>query len=303
MADVIATLFRFRQFVFEYSPWFLTAWVGLALTTALVTLPPRKVNGQKTLGSSLLSHRLIRWMRQFLLLQAGQSGEKLAEPAAFSGLLAFSLAASVPGLVATSLIDMMTVGMRVFLAVLYALFLHWSVSRIILPKVKKLQLPAAGEPEIELRAHSPEERAHAGRTFSRAAWKSFSRQVEKTLIPLAIGFSLASILTIYVPAYTIRPWMGEGAVLGPFLATLLAMPLQLTGGAEVPLASALLVKGASLGTALSVMLAAPVTNLGLIRHLRNLSGKVMVLYLAVAWFGASSLGAAVDLAQRFLIVG
>lgn len=302
MADIIATLFRFRQFVFEYAPWLLAAWAGLAIITGLVKLPPRKVNGPKMPGSSLLSRRRRHWIRQFLLLQTGQSAEKPAEPAAFSGLLTFSLAASVPGLVATSLIDMKTVGLRVFLAVLYALFLHWSVNRIILPKMKKRQLPAAGEPEIELRPHSPEERAHAGRTFSRAAWKTFIWQMEKAVIPLAIGFSLASILTVFVPVYTLRPWLE--VMPGPYLVVLLAIPFQLTGGAEVPLASALLVKGASLGTALSAMLAAPVTNLGLIRHLhRHLSGKVIVLYLAVAWLGASSLGAAVDLAQRFLIAG
>lgn len=302
MADVIATLFRFRQFVFEYSPWLLAAWVGLAVITGLVILTPGKVNGPKMPGSSLLNRRRWPWIRQFLLLQTGQSGEKPAEPAAFSGLLTFSLAASVPGLVATSLIDMKTVGLRVFLAVLYALFLHWSVNRIILPKMKKPPLPAAGEAEIELRAHSPEKRAHAGRTFSRTAWKTFIGQVEKAMIPLAIGFSLASILTVYVPAYTLRPWLE--VMPGHYLVVLLAIPFQLTGGAEVALASALLVKGASLGTALSVMLAAPVTNWGLIRHLqRNLSGKAIVLYLAVAWLGASSLGAAVDLAQGFLIVG
>lgn len=302
MADVIATLFRFRQFVFEYGPFFLAAWFAVALATGLVMLPPRKVNGPKMPGSPLLSHQRRHWIRQFLLLPTGQSGEKLAEPTAFSGLLAFSLAASVPGLVATSLIDMKTLGLRVFLAVLYALFLHWSVNRITLLKIKKRQLPPAEEPEIELRAHSPEERSHSGRTFSRAAWKTFIGQMEKAMIPLAIGFSLASVLTVYVPVYTLRPWLG--LMPGPYLVVLLAIPFQLTGGAEVPLASALLVKGASLGTALSVMLAAPVTNLGLIRHLhRNLSGKVIVLYLAVAWLGASSLGAAVDLAQRFLIVG
>ncbi len=119
------------------------------------------------------------------------------------------------------------------------------------------------------------------------------------MIPLIIGFSLASILTIYVPAYTVRPWLGEGAWLGPYLAALLAMPFQLTGGAEVLLVSALLVKGASLGTALSIILVAPITNFSVVRHLcRPARVKTMALYLVATWFVAGFLGVAVDGIQQ-----
>jgi len=33
MADRIATLFKFRQYVFEYGPLFVAAWLRLAITT------------------------------------------------------------------------------------------------------------------------------------------------------------------------------------------------------------------------------------------------------------------------------
>lgn len=118
-------------------------------------------------------------------------------------------------------------------------------------------------------------------------------------MPLIIGFSLASVLTIYLPAYTVRPWLSESTWQGPYLAALLVIPFQLTGGAEVLLASALLVKGASLGTALSVMLVAPSTTFYMIRHLyRPLKVKTIALYLVAAWFVAGSLGVAVDGIQR-----
>ena len=137
--------------------------------------------------------------------------------------------------------------------------------------------------------------------MAQVTWKSFVGQVEGAVIPLIIGFSLASVLTIYVPAYTVRPWLGESAWQGPYLAALLAIPSQLTGGAEVLLASALLVKGASLGTALSVMLVAPSTTFYMIRHLyRPLKVKAIALYLVAAWFVAGSLGVAVDGIQRLL---
>ena len=118
-------------------------------------------------------------------------------------------------------------------------------------------------------------------------------------MPIVIGLGVASVLTIYVPAFVLRPWLGQSAWQGPYLAPLIAIPFQLTGGAEVLLASALLVKGASLGTALSTMLLAPGTTFYVIRYLlRPVKLKTLALYLVVAWFVAGSLGVAVDSVLR-----
>ncbi len=96
--------------------------------------------------------------------------------------------------------------------------------------------------------------------------------MEGAVIPLIIGFSLAALLT---------------------------MPFQLTGGAEVLLASALMVKGASLGTALSIMLVAPITNFSVVRHsYRPAKVKTTALYLVATWFMAGLLGVAVDGIQQ-----
>ena len=77
------------------------------------------------------------------------------------------------------------------------------------------------------------------------------------------------------------------------------MPFQLTGGTEVLLGSALLVKGASLGTALSIILVAPSTTFSAIRHLcRPVKVKTMALYLVANWFVAGFLGVAVDGIQQ-----
>jgi uncharacterized membrane protein YraQ (UPF0718 family) len=97
----------------------------------------------------------------------------------------------------------------------------------------------------------------------------------------------------------IHPWLGNGVWWAPYLAALLAIPFQLSGGAEVPLAAALLVKGASLGTALSVMLVAPVTISSVVRHFcQPVKVKAVAVYLAAAWLVAGSLGAAVNGVQR-----
>ncbi len=303
MADILATLFRFRQFVFEYGPFFLAAWLGLAVTTGLIAASQRKGINLKALSSSFLKYRPLRWLWQLLFFLLWHPGGKIPRTLAFSGLLLFSLAASVPALVATSLIGMEAVWLRLILVILFALSLSWFLTSIISRKSESFR---EQRPEVE--APSPSSVLNGDtsvlspsrlRSLTQVTWKSFIGQVEGAVIPLVIGFSLASVLTIYVPAYAVRPWLGESAWQGPYLAALLTMPFQLTGGAEVLLASALLVKGASLGTALSIMLVAPSTTFSVVRHLyRPVKVKTMALYLVTTWFVAASLGVAVDGIQR-----
>lgn len=297
MADITATLFRFRQFVFEYLPWFLAVWMALAITSGLMAVRPKKVAAPKTPDGILGKQGFLRWIGQYLWLQSWSFGGKKSAPAVLGGLLVFSLAASVPALVVTSLIDMKTVGLRLVLAAIYALILHWFISRIISSKSEAPAPPISSEVTADNRMSS-----YTGwRGLVTVFWKRVAGQIEGAILPLVIGFSLASILTVYLPTYVLQPWLGAGSGLGPYLAALVAISLPLTGGADVSLASALLVKGASLGTALSMMLAAPVSafSVGRYRH-QSMKGKDVALYLVVAWLVAGSLGVVVDLIQRLL---
>ena len=305
MADIIATLFRFRQFVFEYGPLFLAAWFGLAITTGLIGASQRKGIDLKGPSSSFLKYRPLRWLWQLIFSLLWHPGGKIPALSSFSGRLLFSIVASVPALVVTSLIDMKIVWLRLILTALFALSLSWFVTAIISHKPGNFreQRPEVGaaSPSSALNGETPPLQPRGLRPLAQVTWRSFIGQVERAVIPLIIGFSLASVLTIYVPAYTFRPWLGEGAWQGPYLAALLAMPFQLTGGAEVLLGSALLVKGASLGTALSIMLVAPSTTFSMVRHLsRPVKVKTMALYLVATWFVAGSLGVVVDGVQLLI---
>lgn len=303
MTDILATLFRFRQFVFEFGPFFLAAWLGLAVTTGLIAVLLRKRVDHKALSSCFLNYRPLHWIWRLLFFGLWRPGGKVPGTSTFSGLLLFSLAASIPALVVTSLIGMETVWLRLILVTLFALSLNWFVTLIIL---RKSENSGEKRPEVEapslssiLNGDTSVLASSRLRSLTQVTWKSFIGQVEGAVIPLIIGVSLASVLTIYVPAYAVRPWLGEGAWQGPYLAALLVIPFQLTGGAEVLLASALLIKGASLGTALSVMLVAPSTTFSVIRHLGlPVKVKTMALYLVATWFVAGSLGVAVDGIQR-----
>lgn len=305
MADILATLFRLRQFVFEFGPFFLVAWLGLAVTTGLIATSQRKEVDFETSSNPFVKHKLLRWMWRFLLFMLWRPGGKMPALPTFSGLLLFSLIAPVPALVATSLIGMKAVLLRLILTAFFALFLNWFLTSILLHKgggPGKQQLEAG--PTFWSRS-LPDESflSQPRRPFSivQVIWKSFTGQLEGAVIPLIIGFSLASVLTIYMPAHTVRSWLGEGAWQGPYLVSLLVTPFQLTGGAEVLLASALLVKGASLGAALSVLLVAPSTTFFVIRRLyRAMSNRATALNLVAAWLVAGSLGVAVDGVQRLV---
>jgi uncharacterized membrane protein YraQ (UPF0718 family) len=303
MADLLATLFKFRQFAFEYMPFFLAAWLGLAVATGLITAAQRKGINFEASSRPFLKYRFLRWMWRLLFFLLWRPDGRMPVLSTFSGLLLFSLVASIPALVVTSLIGMKVVWLRLILTTLYALFLRWLLTSA-LPSKWRNQRKQRLEAESAFRSRvlpddsslSPPRGLYS---FVQVVWKSFSSQVEGMIIPLVIGFSLASALTIYVPAYVIRPWLDEGVWQGPYLAALLSMPFQLTGGAEVLLASALLVKGASLGTVLSLMLVAPSTTFPVLRHLyQPMNVKTVTLYLIATWLVAGSLGVAVDGIQR-----
>jgi len=299
MADVLATLFRFRQFLIEFGPFFLAAWLGLAVTTGLIAAAVgKKVDTAAPTSIPFLKYKLLRGLWRLLLHLLWRPGGKMPAPSTAGGLLLFSLTISIPALVVTSLIGMEMVLLRLILAVLYTLFLSWFLRFILLregnPKGQKVE----AEPVYwhkALLGDSSLSSSGSLSLFVRVAWKSFVGLIEGAIVPLVIGLGVASVLTIYVPASALRPWLGQNAWQGPYLAPLIAIPFQLTGGAEVLLASALLVKGASLGTALSIMLLAPGTTFYVIRYLlRPVKVKTLALYLVAAWFVAGSLGVAVD---------
>ncbi len=301
MADILATAFRFRQFLFEFGPLFLASWLGLAVVFGLSTVLSSHESGLSQQGktslkmgiSAQLYHDAARWLQRLV-------GRRLDRPP-LTGLLIFSLSASIPALVVTSLIGMEVLFLRLLLAVAYALTLGWFISRIIRRQENSGQIPDSSQQPISL-GEVPS--ATKVITFARVSWRSFAAQFAEALLPLLVGFALASALTIYIPAYWVRPLLNETAWFGPYLATAFAIPFQLSAGAEVPVAAALLVKGASLGAALSVMMAAPSTTISVVLWLRRSAGIARAaLYLLVAWLVAGSLGVIVNLAQSLFAGG
>ena len=309
MADIIATVFRFRQFLFEFGPLFLASWLGLAVVFGLTTVltrhgfsPRQPVKTAPRLGvSAQLYHKAAQLLWRLV--------RKRSDRPPLTGLFIFSLSAAIPALVVTSLINMEVLFLRLMLTVAYAVILGWFISRIILRQAgeNSEQNPGGQDSFQHLVSGdetSPSPSTTRVKSFTRVSWRSFTTQFNESLFPIIVGFTLASVLTIYIPAYWVRPLLSETAWYGPYLAAALAIPFQLSGGAEVAVASALLVKGASLGTALSVMMAAPSTTVSVIMWLRRSASTVRAsLYIFVAWLVAGSLGVIVNSVQSLFAGG
>ncbi len=302
MADILATLFRFRQFLFEFGPLFLASWIGLALVFGLTTvLYGHGFSQQEKISPRLgISAQLYHKAAQLLWRLVGRRLDRLP----LAGLLIFSLSASIPALVVTSLIGVDVLLLRLVLGVAYAAVLGWFISRVILRRAGGNFGQIPGEDPVSRDKTSPLSSTTRVKTFVRVSWRSFTAQFNEALIPILIGFALASALTIYIPAYWTRPLLSETAWYGPYLAAALAIPFQLSGGAEVPVAAALLVKGVSLGVALSVMMATPSTTISVVLWLRRSAGIARTaLYVLTAWLVAGSLGVIVNLAQSLFAGG
>lgn len=294
MPDVFATLVRLKQFIFEYSPFFLASWLGFALVIGLITVIQSKVNPQ--LMSTLASIKYLHWPLRSLVFLCWSPSRKMPHLVSLTWQHFFSLTSPLSALVVTCLIGMEFIWLRLGITAIFAFALSWLSRKIILPELKTTK-EELSKLVLSLNMNSMPY-SDGLRFFARISWENFIRYFERTLTPFIIGSILASVIIIYVPAYVLFPWFGEEAWYGPYLFGLLSMPFQLTGGTEVFLASALLVKGASLGTVSSVLLVSPITSVSIIRRLyQPASFKSATLHLITVWVVIGSLGAAVNFVQ------
>ncbi len=109
-----------------------------------------------------------------------------------------------------------------------------------------------------------------------------------------IGVAAAGLVTAMVPAGLLQEHFGGGP--GSMLLMLLAgIPLYICATASTPLAAALILKGASPGAALVLMLTGPATNITAVSSLFPIIGKrAVAIYLAVIAGFAVAFGLGVD---------
>ncbi len=99
-----------------------------------------------------------------------------------------------------------------------------------------------------------------------------------------LGLVTAGVISVLLPEEVLTSYLGGG--IGSMLVMLVAgIPMYICASASTPVAAALVLKGASPGTALVLMLAGPATNVASLTVLYGLLGKraaaVYLLFIAV----------------------
>lgn len=111
---------------------------------------------------------------------------------------------------------------------------------------------------------------------------------------LLVGVVIAGAITVFVPPDQLHPYLG-GGVVAILLMMAIGTPLYVCATASVPIAAALLEKGASPGAALAFLIAGPATNSATIMTVwKLLGGRTVTMYLLTIALSAVGGGLALD---------
>jgi len=116
-----------------------------------------------------------------------------------------------------------------------------------------------------------------------------------------LGLLTAGIIAVFVPEDVMAGYLG-GGIISMLVVLIAGIPMYICATASTPVASALVLKGASPGTALVLMLAGPATNVTSLSVLYSLLGKrAAAVYLL--FIGTFSVGAGLILDLFYLHLG
>lgn len=108
---------------------------------------------------------------------------------------------------------------------------------------------------------------------------------------ILIGVGIGAIIHNWIPEIWIESILGSNNPFGVILATLVGVPMYADIFGTIPVAEALLAKGAQLGTILSFMMAVTTLSLpSLIMLKKAVKTKLLVLFIAICTFGIILVG-------------
>ncbi len=125
---------------------------------------------------------------------------------------------------------------------------------------------------------------------------------KKVLPYLLIGVGIGALIHNWIPESWIETVLGSNNPFGVVLATLLGVPMYADIFGTIPVAEALLFKGAQLGTVLSFMMAVTTLSLPSIIMLRKaVKPKLLGLFVAVCTIGIIIVGYLFNIFQYLLV--
>lgn len=125
---------------------------------------------------------------------------------------------------------------------------------------------------------------------------------KKVLPYILIGVGIGAVIHNWIPESWIEMVLGSNNPFGVVLATLLGVPMYADIFGTIPVAEALLYKGAQLGTVLSFMMAVTTLSLPSIIMLRKaVKPKLLATFIAICTFGIIIVGYLFNIFQYLLI--
>lgn len=217
------------------------------------------------------------------------------------GFLTAGVASSIPALLLTLILGLKITALRLVSALLFGFVVAYIAGFLIQKTVKEAEVVKRNVHAVCPEAEICELCEHRTRKklWSVPRWREVLEDFWVSLKDFApwLIFSIvaAALITALVPRSFIEGILGSNFFFSPFIGALIGLPFYLCAGADVPLAAALFGKGASLGTIISIMAAAPTVNIpaaGLLS--RWLGRKGAFIYLGVSWLAAALLGVLVN---------
>ncbi len=134
------------------------------------------------------------------------------------------------------------------------------------------------------------------------AWEQVVSTAKKVAPYILIGVGIGAIIHNWIPQELIVKVLGNGNPLGVVLATICGVPMYADIFGTIPIAEALLSKGALLGVVLSFMMAVTTLSLPSIIMLRKaVKPKLLGVFIAICTIGIIIVGYFFNLFQDFLI--
>ena len=147
----------------------------------------------------------------------------------------------------------------------------------------------------------PQEKLHF-KDRMKYAWEQVVATVKKVALYVLIGVGIGAIIHNWIPEEFIVEVLGDNNPFGVILAAIAGVPMYADIFGTIPIAEALLAKGALLGVVLSFMMAVTTLSLPSMIMLRKaVKPKLLGIFIAICTMGIITVGYIFNLIQPMII--
>lgn len=169
--------------------------------------------------------------------------------------------------------------------------------------IEKLRLEDQVEPFIRhLHAMEMPQEELTAKDRARFAWREMAGTARKVFPYVLAGVAIGALIHNWIPADFIVRTLGGDNPFGVILATLAGIPMYADIFGTIPIAQALLAKGALLGVVLSFMMAVTTLSLPSLIMLRKaVKPKLLWIFIAICAAGIILVGYLFNIIQPFIV--